>query len=608
MIAAEVNRAQRSGSPQRPVRKFVEDFRGLAGTQKRGRICGAINAWRESLDTYFAKGDDAIRRLLVEMKAQSNPVKPRDLGLLGEEHVLEVLGGDPESSRYKRVDVDVAGVPYLTECGFAYRGGSGGRTMVTGLNWSAAVGGNPFREVGSGLESILTEQRCGSAEPISLFLHVASPRLAFLDRGKKTVALPYWVNTAVVAAIRHVTAQWTKQRKSEERDRQARLRRDDAMHASRPMSKKEAAYQVMAWAYAKASTNGTLPANARQIYYAARSEVMRLAEAEDVRSGDFTQRLLVGYMNDHPEECASWDVVFDDRGHLVEPHTKRVVGLGTLAVRDYVGGYMKPALLEGGFTKPKIETQGPEGRFGGVLYVEKEGFDPLLEQARIAERFDLAVMSCKGMSVTAARKLIDATCARFKVPLYILHDFDISGFSIAATLHTSNSRFKFNTVSGEDFKVVDFGLRLDDVERLDLASERVVIDPKDKTAIRRRLEINGAKPEEIDFLLSDRRVELNAMTSREFLDFLEEKLTEHSVGKVVPDSRMLADAYRLFTRGKRARQVVEEALAAMSADDSAAPPDIEKRVRDYLTENPDASWDDAVEEIVDDDDAEGALL
>ena len=77
------------------------------------------------------------------------------------------------------------------------------------------------------------------------------------------------------------------------------------------------------------------------------------------------------------------------------------------------------------------------------------------------------------MSVTAARELIDETCCRYGIPLFVLHDFDISGFSIAQTLHTSNRRYTFRTQSGDDFKVVDLGLWLADVERLGLASEPV---------------------------------------------------------------------------------------------------------------------------------------
>ena len=49
----------------------------------------------------------------------------------------------------------------------------------------------------------------------------------------------------------------------------------------------------------------------------------------------------------------------------------------------------------------------PHNRYRYVLFVEKEGFDPLLKAAGIAERFDVAIMSTKGMSTTAARLLLD---------------------------------------------------------------------------------------------------------------------------------------------------------------------------------------------------------
>jgi hypothetical protein len=67
-------------------------------------------------------------------------------------------------------------------------------------------------------------------------------------------------------------------------------------------------------------------------------------------------------------------------------------------------------------------------RYAGLLYIEKAGFDPLIEQVQIAEKNDLAFMSCQGMSVTAAREIVDRTCAKYNIPLYIRHDFDISGF------------------------------------------------------------------------------------------------------------------------------------------------------------------------------------
>src|SRR5262249_17346293 len=48
----------------------------------------------------------------------------------------------------------------------------------------------------------------------------------------------------------------------------------------------------------------------------------------------------------------------------------------------------------------------PGHRYQAVLYIEKEGFEPLLKDARIPERFDVAVLSCKGQSVVAAQLTI----------------------------------------------------------------------------------------------------------------------------------------------------------------------------------------------------------
>ena len=76
----------------------------------------------------------------------------------------------------------------------------------------------------------------------------------------------------------------------------------------------------------------------------------------------------------------------------------------------------------------------PGQRYGAILFVEKEGFGPLFEAVNLAERYDLAIMSTKGLSTTAARLLVDETCGDYDIPLLILRDFDKAGFSIAATL------------------------------------------------------------------------------------------------------------------------------------------------------------------------------
>jgi hypothetical protein len=69
----------------------------------------------------------------------------------------------------------------------------------------------------------------------------------------------------IIGAVQGVTQKWAKQRKQEERQASAELRRYDAMTRRRRTTIREAAWEVMEAAYLKASAGGTLPAHARQI-------------------------------------------------------------------------------------------------------------------------------------------------------------------------------------------------------------------------------------------------------------------------------------------------------------------------------------------------------
>ena len=71
-------------------------------------------------------------------------------------------------------------------------------------------------------------------------------------------------------------------------------------------------------------------------------------------------------------------------------------------------------------------TRGPAARYGAVLFVEKEGFEELLRSAQIAERFDVAIMSTKGMASVAARRLVDET-SEAGIEILVARDFDRAG-------------------------------------------------------------------------------------------------------------------------------------------------------------------------------------
>jgi hypothetical protein len=145
-----------------------------------------------------------------------------------------------------------------------------------------------------------------------------------------------------------------------------------------------------------------------------------------------------------------------------------------------------------------------------------------------------------------------------------------------------------------DLPIVDIGLRLADVEVMALQSEPV--ETQGSWASRSRtLSEHGATSEEIDFLRT-RRVELNAMMAPAFLGFLERKLGEHGVRKVVPDDGILEQHARRVIKQPLANHVLDDNRLAIDAEAATRPlpRDLGKQVASLLVGKPELSWDGAV--------------
>jgi hypothetical protein len=390
---------------------------------------------------------------------------------------------------------------------------------------------------------------------------------------------------AIRSAVQSVTKDWAKQRKAEERNRNAALNRRARLMPSYRVTLRDAAFEVMEQAYLEASGGGTLPVKPRQIMYRARPYILEKTGETSLSGNYFSQTLLTSYMEEY--DCSDWDVIWDARGRLIEPHTRIEIPLGTLEVRQYLG--QRPSF--GAKHDTLFPTAGPQNRYRNLLYIEKEGFHPIFQSAQLAERFDLALMSNKGMSVTASRILIDQLADRYD-NVFVLRDFDRAGFSIFGTLFTDSPRYVFeNDLKG---KVVDLGLRLTDVNGLE--SEPIPpVDSGEWSYRRVTLKRHGASPEEIEYLRS-RRVELNAMTSGQLVEFVETKLAEHDVGKLIPDDDVIEE---------HARRVITELMIAKISDEIAEkaaavdlPEDLRSGVERLLEQQPELPWDAAVAAIV----------
>jgi hypothetical protein len=408
----------------------------------------------------------------------------------------------------------------------------------------------------------------------------------------------------IIGVVQGVTKKWAKQRKREERDAAAAMNRRYVMTRQRSVSIRDAAFSIMEHAYLKASANGRLPAHARQIMYAARGHIQKHADRELGHKFDqyFTQQLLPEYIE---HMGVDWNVVYDARGNFTEPHTEAKVPLGTLQVRRYLAQIRQHKVGDPDFEiwEKFYPTLGPNHRFGAILFIEKEGFMPLFGEVQLARRYDLAIMSTKGMSVTASRELVDQLCAIHAVPLLVLHDFDKAGFSIAGTLQRSTKRYRF--ADGHASNVIDLGLRLEDIDGLE--TEDVHFESALKA--RRNLRENGATDDEIKFLIH-KRVELNAFASDEFIEWIEGKLQQHGIVKVIPDSDTLAGAYRRMRRQALVQERINEALAELDGEEEAEPPPIPDnligRIKERLSDDPALRWDAVLREIAEDDHGEAA--
>src|SRR6516225_9290049 len=111
----------------------------------------------------------------------------------------------------------------------------------------------------------------------------------------------------IIGVIREGTKKWTKTVKAEERSPASRSFRYSRMTRERGISIKEAAAQVMEEAYLKVSGNDTLPANARQIMYAARPHILKVTGLDELNDDYFTQTVLPDYLT---ETGVDWDVVY----------------------------------------------------------------------------------------------------------------------------------------------------------------------------------------------------------------------------------------------------------------------------------------------------------
>jgi hypothetical protein len=521
------------GSVGRGLLQPSRTFKGLTSTAKARAVCATLQDLRRLSD--FEREDTAVGRLLEAMHAQTQPAKPTILGRVDEAHYHRVLDGAFGVKRwwFRRAAFDHTGVPWVVEVAVAETLQAGGTFFA--VNYSPTFE-DPLRLTRLVADDIQTSSavnflwRTNAAQrPLSssnpanraVVIHLICPALEFADRGKTHLRVPDAVAERISGvlwgAVKELHAEQKRWRRDAARaERQAELRERNR----RPTrSLRDAVFAVMEDAIAAASGQGRLPFPVRSLYYQVRPRIQRFTSAE-LRGEYFSQKLVVAWQREHRRIPGMFR---DPRGYLREPHTGLIVPLGTREVAEY---------------------QFPAYGFNKILYVEKELW-PTFAAARLAERYDMAIVIGKGEPVEAVRALFERAEAG-DYQIFALHDADPYGYSIKRTVSEATDRMPDYQV-----EVIDLGLTVADALGQANVEEgqRVIAEPlptevftrsqalprwmRDRLTDQerawfegRRLPREPGKPQQ----WACTRVELNALSAPQLIRFIEAGLAPMPFG------------------------------------------------------------------------------
>jgi hypothetical protein len=337
-------------------------------------------------------------------------------------------------------------------------------------------------------------------------------------------------DTAITKALTAATKDLAAEKKRREKDARTARRASGWCYTTREESLRDVVFGVMRQAVEEATESGKYTVPARNLYYVVRRIIQGYTDKE--LNYKYFTKILTQYEHDIGTIRG---LTFDPRGHLYEPHTAKEVPLGTLDVADY-------AL--------------PEHVFNKILYVEKEGFDPIWKESKLAERYDMAIASGKGYPVVAVRSLFARTQRGGDYRLFVLHDGDPDGYGIARTISTATSRMPHYNV-----EVVDLGLTVADALERDLPTEtftRSQALPSWMQSTPQRYSLNGSPRDRHDPLTDNERswfegehiygsqykctrVELNAFLVPDLIKFVEDRLAAAGADeKLIPPADAVA--------------------------------------------------------------------
>jgi hypothetical protein len=545
------------------VRSLVANLDGCAGG-RAGEIVAAAGLSRKLCNEIDSP---EAARLLREARAVAKPVNPKRLGAVGPQgfpgHAYAISYGE---ARFGAKPLEAV-IPFAVEA-WAIKAVTTESSARSGNVASVSVNRTPIAAdflmrrdktelnlFGCGLRHTVAKTPQGG--DVTLWLNVMTPYMPITSDGKEPNLAPF-VDAIADAAGKAV-------RKARGASASGRSQKDVVLdhlvEVINEVSGGESRYRF----------------GERQLFYRLRPIVMAETRRE-LKIGNF-KAIITDYEAEHGDIPLMYH---EPRGSITHPHSGETITLGTLMVEEY---------------------ERPAWNFNKLLYIEKEGAQEALKQDRWLERHDCAVMSSKGFSTRAARDLIDKLAEHDEpVEVFCAHDADASGTMIYQTLPEATRargarKIKIINIGLEPWEAVEMGLEVETVE----AGER------HKPVADYIARDGGVDDVDWDEWLQTHRVELNAMTTPELIDWLDQKMETYGDGKLVPPDHVLVSELAAESEKRLRAQIaarilseagleaqVAAALAALSLPDGES---LRRGVKEMFEDDPEAEWRAHIEAI-----------
>ncbi len=481
------------------VRDIIFQFDGCTGT-KAGRILSDFKN-RKSNTLSWTESE----KLLLAIRENSKKVNPDRLGQIGQ---LDGYGYCKSAGEFKLDSAkgdNNAEIPFVIEAWVDYNQEKDikvlvNKTPITGEINLYGYKNNKASIGGCGIYELL------NIKPAKIIINIITPYMPITSDGKEpdlrlmASSITETINKAGKKAKKFVAT------------------------VKKSLSQKDIILENLNEAIAKASGNGEYRFSQRQLYYAIRPYVISKLGRE-LEYGYFC-----GVITDYEAENGDIGLMYrDNRGTLYHPHLGQDISVGTIAVENY---------------------ERPKWTFNKVLYIEKEGFFNILKDNKIPEKYDMALLTSKGYASRAVKDLLDSmsNTTEEEITFFCIHDADAAGTKIFETLQEETK-----ARPGRKVNIINLGLEPEEAISMGLEVERVDKGSRDK-AVADYVELEWKQ------WLQSNRVELNAMPTPQFLEWLESKIGIYDKGKVVPPNAVIEEKMDRAVKGELSKIISDKIL------------------------------------------------